>query len=128
MKDVAKKENIILMWLYWHFLEMPKNILQAWRNFLLFNLNYFSVPLLFKTFFSPWHGYRWSYGRGFDIGRYAGVFASNLISSILGAILRIFLIVIGLTIEIFIIIAGAVIFLIWLLLPFILIKGLLIVI
>jgi hypothetical protein len=124
MIEVAKKTNIFFQWLFWQFFEVSGNILKAWRSFLLFNLNYFSIPLLLKTFFSHWRKYRWSYGKGFDIKRYLEAFFSNLISRILGAIVRFFLIFIGLLAEIFVIFAGAIIFLSWLVLPALLIFGL----
>jgi hypothetical protein len=124
MIEVAKKTNIFFQWLFWQFFEVSGNILKAWRSFLLFNLNYFSIPLLLKTFFSHWRKYRWSYGKGFDIKRYLEAFFSNLISRILGAIVRFFLIFIGLLAEIFVIFAGGIIFLSWLVLPALLIFGL----
>ena len=124
MVEISQRQNIFWQWVFWQFLEMPGNILKAWRNFLKFNLNYFSIPLLLKTLFSPWRRYRMSYGKGFDIGRYFSVFFSNLIFRILGAMMRVFLIMIGLLAEIFLIFAGAFIFLGWLVLPAILIAGL----
>jgi len=117
-------ENVFLQYLFWQFLEMPGNILKAWKNFLKFNLNYFSIPLLLKTLFSPWRRYRMSYGKGFDIGRYFTAFFSNLIFRILGAIMRVFLIIIGLLVEIFLIFAGIIIFFGWIALPALLIVGL----
>ncbi|MCK4473670.1 hypothetical protein KAU40_00145 [Candidatus Parcubacteria bacterium] len=115
--------NTFIQWLSWQFFEMPQNILSAWRNFLLFNLNYFSIPLLLRTFFSPWRKYKWSYGKGFDFAKYIEVFFSNFISRVIGAILRTFLIIIGIIIEIFIIFIGAFVFLAWLILPMLLIFG-----
>ena len=117
-------QNIFLQYLGWQFWEMPKSILISWKNFLRFGLNYFSLPLLLKTFFSPWRQYKWSYGKGFDIGRYLEVFISNLISRTLGAVLRVFLIIIGILVEVFIIFAGMIIFFGWLILPALLIAGL----
>lgn len=116
-------QNIFFQYLSWQFFEMPGNLIKAWKNFLKFNLNYFSIPLLLKTLFSPWRRYKWSYPQGFDIGKYLEVFVSNLISRILGAIMRIFLIVSGLVFEIFLIFGGIVVFLGWLILPFLLILG-----
>jgi len=84
---------ILIQYLSWHFFDVPKDILRGWKNFLKFGLNYFSISLLFKTLFSHWRKYRWFYPKGFDIGKYIEVFFSNLISRILGAILRIFLII-----------------------------------
>lgn len=117
-------QNIVFQYLSWQFLEMPRNILMAWGNFLKFNLNYFSIPLLLKTFFSPWRRYKVSYGKGFDIGGYFNAFISNLIFRILGAILRSVLIIIGLLVEAFIIFVGIIVFFGWLVLPAILIVGL----
>ena len=124
MIEVAKKQNILFQWLSWQFFEVPGNILKAWKNFLKFNLNYFSIPLLLKTLFSPWRRYKTSYGRGFDIGRYFEVLLSNLIFRGLGAIMRSFLIFIGLLVEIFMILGGLIIFFGWLILPILLALGL----
>jgi len=105
---------------------MPQNILKAWKNFLLFNLNYFSVPLLLRTLFSHWKRYSWKRGRGFNIGEYFSVLFSNLMSRFMGAIVRSVLILIGLIFEAFIIFFGIVIFLGWFILPILLISGALI--
>jgi len=120
MIEVSQKQNIIIQSLIWHYFDMPKNILRAWRNFLLFNLNYFSITLLLKTFFSPWRRDSWSYPKGFDIGQYLEVFFSNLISRVLGAIVRSVLIILGIIIELFIILGGIIVFFGWLVLPVIL--------
>jgi len=117
-------QNILILYFQWHFFDVPKGILKAWKNFLLFNLNYFSIPLLLKTFFSHWRRYRYSYGRGFDLGRYFEVFTFNLLSRVLGAIMRSILILLGLVGEIFIVFLGLILFLAWLILPAFLIFGL----
>ncbi len=122
--EVSQKRNIIFLWIIWYYFEMSNNLLDAWKNFLLFNLNYFSIPLLLKTFFSPWRRYKWTYSRGFDIKQYFETFISNLVSRILGAICRVVLILIGIVIEIFIFIFGSFVFLGWLILPVLLLIGL----
>jgi len=115
--------NLLSQYFIFQFWEEPKNILRALRNFLKFNLNYFSISLLLKTFFSHWHKYKWSYPRSFSFKGYLEVFFSNLISRILGAIMRSFLILFGLLTELFIFLAGIVFLLGWILLPFFLILG-----
>ncbi|PIY89349.1 MAG: hypothetical protein COY73_01130 [Candidatus Nealsonbacteria bacterium CG_4_10_14_0_8_um_filter_37_14] len=117
-------QNILFQYLTWHYVDQVRGILLAWKNFLRFNLNYFSISLLLKTLFSHWRKYQWSYGRGFDIKRYAEVFFSNLISRVIGAIIRFFLILIGVVAEIIIVLAGIIVFLGWLLLPVLLLAGL----
>jgi hypothetical protein len=116
-------QNIFSLWFQWQFFDVPKGILRGWGNFLRFNLNYFSVPVLLKTFFSHWHKYRYSYGKGFAPARYFEVFIFNMMSRIIGAVLRTFFIIIGLLTEILIFFCGLVVFLGWLILPVILIAG-----
>ena len=120
------KENIFFQRIFWHFFEVPKEILRIWKNFLLFNLNYFSIPLLLKTFFSPWRKYREYYNKGFDVGKFLETIFANIIYCTLGAMMRSFLIVIGLFSEVFIFLAGLIIFFGWIILPVVLIKGLII--
>jgi len=116
-------QNIFIQYLEWQFFDVPKNILQAWQNCLRFNLNYWSVPLLLKTLFSHWRRYQYSYGKGLNFKRYFEAFTFNMISRVLGAIMRSILIVLGLLTEIFVFLAGAIVFLIWLILPFLLAGG-----
>ncbi|MBI2041983.1 MAG: hypothetical protein HYT20_03120 [Candidatus Nealsonbacteria bacterium] len=116
-------QNIFFQYIEWQFVDSAKGILKAWKNCLSFNLNYWSVVLLLKTFFSHWRRYGYSYGKDFDFKRYFEVFTFNIISRVIGAILRSFLIVFGLLTEIFIIIAGLSIFLFWIFLPFLIIFG-----
>lgn len=113
--------NIIWQYLGWYFYDQPRKILKTWKGFLLFNLEYFSVFLLLKTFFSPWRQYKWFYPRGFDALKYLETLFSNLISRTLGAILRTFVILAGVFFEILILIFGFLIFLGWLVLPALLI-------
>jgi len=120
---LAIKQNILFQWISWHFFDVPKEILKGWKNYLKYNLEYFSVPLLLKTYFSYWRGYKWSYGRGFDIVVWAEAIFSNLISRFLGAFLRTFLIIIGIITEIVVFFLGLIFFLSWLFLPIIFIIG-----
>ena len=117
-------QNIFIQYFQWQFADVPKNVLKAWKNCLKFNLNYWSVPLLLRTLFSHWRRYKYSYGKGFDFKRYFEVFTFNMISRVLGAILRSVLITIGLATEIFVFLTGLIVILGWLILPFILLVGL----
>jgi hypothetical protein len=122
MEKAAKKHNVFRQFLEWYLLDQPKLILKAWKNFLWFNLEYFSIPLLLKTFFSPWRRYTWSYGRGFSFKRYLDAFVSNAIFRGLGAVVRLILIVVGIFLEIIIFFAGIIVMITWFLWPLILIE------
>jgi hypothetical protein len=115
--------NIFAQYLIWHFRDCPKEIFKAWKNFLAFYLDYFSVPLLLQTFFWHWHKYYYSYGKAFDPARFFEAFVFNMMSRIVGAILRAFFIVVGIISEIIIFFFGIAILIGWLILPLVLIFG-----
>jgi hypothetical protein len=117
-------QNIFSKWLAFQFFDAPKGIILAWRNFLVFNLNYFSVPVLLRTLFAYFHKYSWDYPKGFDLAKYFEVALSNFISRIIGALMRLVLILIGIIVEIFIFFLGGAILLLWLALPVLIILGL----
>lgn len=115
---------IALQFIYWYLIDVPKQILRAWKNFLKFNLEYFSIPLLLKTFFSHWRRYEWVYPKGFRMGKYIEIFFSNIISRVLGMLMRIILISTGIIIEILIFFIGGIILIGWFILPILLFIGL----
>jgi hypothetical protein len=111
---------MIGLFLQWYFVDVPKEILNAQKNFLKFGLHYFSIPFLLKTFFYHWHKYFWQYPRGLDIPKIVEVFLSNMISRVIGMITRSFLILVGIIYEVFVLFFGFLIFILWFLLPIIL--------
>ena len=122
--QTSKTQNIFSMWLVWHFYEMPKFLLGVWKNYILFALNYFSLPILLKSLFAPWRKYKWIYPKGFNVVEFFNTLISNFFSRILGALMRIVLIIVGIIFQIFVVLAGLVVFLLWLFIPFIIITGL----
>ena len=122
MEYSKEEDNIITSWFVWHFYEMPKFLFLVWKNYLWFGSNFFSIPLLILTLFSPWRRYKWRYPKGFDIGEYLSTFISNIFSRFMGAICRIALIVFGIITQIFIFTAGVIVILFWFIMPFILVA------
>jgi len=120
----SQRTNIISLWLVWQFYEVPKFLLHVWNNYMMFASSFFSFQLLVKTFFSPWHRYKWAYPKTFDVKEFFSVLISNFASRILGAMMRIVLIIAGAAFQVFVALTGAVIFIGWFLVPFIIIFGL----
>jgi len=122
--EIKNNKNIVFSWFVWQFVEMPGFLLSVWKNYILFALNYFSLPILLGSLFAPWRRYRWKYPKGLDIGEFFSTLISNTFSRFMGAIMRLALIVTGAVFQIFVIFAGLVVFLLWILVPFIIIAGL----
>ena len=118
--------NILFQALAWHFYDVPKSILKAWKTFLYFSLNYFSVPVLIKTFLSPWRKYSDPYGHITEVWKNLEVFIFNMASRIIGAILRSVFILLGLISLVLVLLLGLLILAIWIILPILLIFGFLV--
>jgi hypothetical protein len=108
---------LLLKYVKWHFIDATTGLIKAWGTILWFAGNYFSIGLLLRTYFSPWRKIAWDYGRGFDLGRFFFILSSNLISRVLGAVMRSFLIIAGIIAEIFLLFLSIASILIWLTLP-----------
>ncbi len=119
MWQITDNRNIILSWVIWHYGISLKELILRWKDVVFFILNYFSIPFLFRTLFSPWKRYNISYGRGFDFNRFLDTLVFNTFSRIMGAIARLFVITIGVLTFLFTVIIGVVIVIIWILLPLI---------
>lgn len=116
---------IIFKWLKWHYADAFRGLLRAWGNFLWFVANYFSLKGLVFSLLSHWKKDRLSYGRGFDPIRFFNVFLSNMISRVLGMVIRLFVIAFALIVEILVFLAGLFVVLLWILLPLVMILALL---
>ncbi len=119
------RQNTLSLWFFWQFYGMPSFLLGVWKNYILFALNYFSLPVLLKSLFAPWRKYKWSYPKGIRVTEFFSTLISNVFSRLMGALVRIVLIAAGIVFQVFVIFAGLIIFLLWLAVPFIIIAGIL---
>lgn len=110
--------NILIKYLYWQLIITPKKVLSIIRNYLSFGLEFFSIGETLRSLFSPWRRYLWDYGRGFDIARYFEVFLSNIITRVIGFIMRLFLIITFLIYEAIILALGTILFFASIIYPF----------
>lgn len=111
------KKNIIILYIEWHYKDKFLSFWDAWKNLLRFGAEYFSIPFLLKTLFSYWKNYH-DYYRKFDFKHNFSVFTFNIISRLIGAFVRFWVILAGIVSEIFIFVGGAVFLFLWLILPF----------
>ena len=80
-------------------------------------LNYFSVLQHLATLFSPWHRVTESYGRGFMFTKFLTTLIVNLFSRIVGAIVRLVVILMGLLVSFTAALFGIAAVLMWLIAP-----------
>lgn len=109
---------IILEFLEWYY-QSFKTCLKAWGNFVVFAFNLFSVPLLLKTLFAPWRRMEIiEQAPGFALDKFFQKLTFNLISRVIGFLVRLMIIFWGLIFALFFFILGFLIALVWpLLLP-----------
>ena len=105
----------------WYYGEAIKDVLTAWRNYIIFSLNYFSIPLLLRTLFSPWKRDITRKPRGLDLQKLFEYLAFNSISRGIGFVVRFLTIIVGILFFFAVVVLGAVIFTIWLILPLVII-------
>lgn len=108
---------------YWYVAVAPRNIIAIWKDYLMANLNYFSIVFLLRTLIAPWHRDTETYGGGFDVALYARVIIVNTVSRIVGFLIRSTTILIGLAAEAGILGIGLLALALWFLVPFLIFFG-----
>jgi len=110
----------MLTYFPWHYTIALSTLLTIFRNLLFFLYHFFSIPQLFKTLFSPWKKETVRYeGPGFNLGKYFEVLIFNLLSQIIGGVVRTLTIFFGLFTSFFFLLASFLILAIFLVLPFV---------
>lgn len=109
---------MLTLFLKWQFWRSNINFIKAYFEFLKFALHIFSVPMLLRTFFWPWHRYWFMYPSGFNPAAFFSALFGNVMSRVIGMILRTFFILAGVIFTAVVAVFGLVAFLIWALIPF----------
>lgn len=122
-------ENMFFFnYLSWHYSNGLRNAAILALACPLAFLDYFSVPHLSRTLFSTWHHDLVSYGRGFDPSEFLWILAGNILSRVIGAVVRSITIAIGIIITVAAFFVRAFWLALWIvfpvLIPFLLARGL----
>ena len=107
----------IVFW-RWYYGEAIKDVLTGWKNYIIFSLNYFSIPLLLRTILVPWKRDITKKPRGLDVKKIFEYIAFNLISRGIGFVVRFFTIIFGIVFFLLVLVFGLLFFIVWLILPF----------
>ena len=115
---------IIQDYFVWHYTHAWWQMWGVWRNFLWFTIHFFSLPQLMRSWFAPFKRITERRGNKFDLEDLASYVVIGFLSRMLGGLIRTFIIVIGLIILAITVIGGFMVYLLWALIP-IMILGIL---
>jgi hypothetical protein len=113
--------SIIQDYFIWHYTRAWWQMWGIWRNFLWFVIHFFSLPQLTRSWFAPFKRMTERRGKQFNFEDLATYIIINLLSRIIGALIRTVLILLGLITLLITIVAGFAAHLLWMLAPFMII-------
>jgi hypothetical protein len=113
--------SIVHHYLTWHYTRALMEIFHVWQNFLWFTFNFFSIPQLLISWFAPWKRMTETRNGQWNFEAIAGFIIVNLLSRLIGFILRSIIILLGLSALLLLVIAGFATYVFWVAAPFILI-------
>ena len=107
-----------ITYIEWHYTRAIRNLLAAESNILAFLLNFFSIPVLAATLFTPWRRLGEERNKqGFDLEDLATVIVVNTLMRIVGFIIRFITITVGLVVLALALVVSFVLLVLWLLWP-----------
>jgi len=91
----------------WHYGTGLQGVIRLWKNFLEFVYHYFSIPTLLATLLTPFKRiYKVKQGLGFSFQEWVDRTTYNLLSCVMGAIIRCAVITAGMVCVVFVGLAG----------------------
>ncbi len=105
----------------WHYGRSIRELLNIQKNIIWFLYHFFSLPILVRTFFSPWRamGEAYEHKDIFHIGEMLSSFAVNTMMRIVGIFVRSIIILFGSFFIVSSIILAVGVLVFWLFIPFI---------
>lgn len=112
--------SIFLSYFYWHYLERLKDIFLVMSNYVNFWVFFFSIKIILRSLFSPWKKIESVPQKtGFDIVIWANNVFFDIVSRVIGFIMRVFLLGFFVICEVITLTIGVVLLVVWLFLPLI---------
>jgi len=110
---------LLFQYIRWHYTVGLVDVVHIIGNFVWFFYSFFSIPLLLKTFFVPFHRLQEEDPTGLDIGRIFEKLVVNGLMRFVGMLLRTLLILFGLLAILCTCVLGAIFLCMWLAAPLI---------
>jgi hypothetical protein len=109
---------LFFFWEYvgWHYGRALAELIGLWRGFVWFFYHFFSMPLLVRTLFAPFHRLE-IHERHIGLEERMSNIVANLLMRVFGFVMRTFMLAIGGAVVVATICIGVVVYLAWLLAP-----------
>jgi len=104
-------------YLLWHYSRAYRDLIHVWGNLVWFVLNVFAIPRHLFTLLAPWHRMLEPRTGRFDIEAWAERVVVNIMSRIIGLIVRVVVIIAGLVSLLTTGVAGLALLIVWAALP-----------
>ncbi|EKE24919.1 MAG: hypothetical protein ACD_5C00356G0006 [uncultured bacterium] len=102
----------------WYYNDAVHGILEIWKNFLVFTWQHFSIWEMLATLISPWRrDVEMKSWRGFHPGRALELVFGNILSRLVGAFVRILVLIFGIVIFLFVFVFGIEVAILWVSMP-----------
>ena len=99
-------------YLRWHYGSAFHELFHVWLNFLWFIIHFFSIPQLSRSLFLPWKRIT-EERRGYSFENIASFVIINLLSRVIGGLVRGTVVLLGLAVLMATIITGLLVCLLW---------------
>jgi len=113
--------DLLVNYFVWHYSLAVFNLLNLSKKFLFLVEDFFSMGLLFRTFFSPWRRLSEKKKPGLDLGNIFSVMVVNSLMRVVGVLFRSIVLFFGFLSVFFSLVFIILVFIIWLLWPAIII-------
>ncbi len=114
--------SIMHHYLAWHYTRAYAEIFHVWLNLMWFTINFFSIPQLMGSWFSPWKRMIEKREEGaIDFESIASVVVVGILSRLIGFVMRSIIIGVGCIVLLLVVIGGFLTYLFWIAAPLILI-------
>lgn len=109
--------RFITEYIVWHYSKAIRELCNILLNFIWFFYNFFSIPLLLKTFFTPFKRLDEKAEGGLNISVWFEAFVVTNLMRLVGILLRTILIFLGALMILLTVLCGAIVLVTWILAP-----------
>lgn len=109
--------TILHHYLIWHYSQAYLQFFKVWTNLMWFVVRFFSLPQLVGSWLSPWKRITEERKKAWDVEEFFSSLVINILSRIIGAIMRTIVLLIGTITLIVLFVWGVLVYLVWTVAP-----------